>query len=352
MKESINIENLNFSDIEKLQKDLTQLVQHRISNFFHAIKTDNVSEIKSFIDWGIPQDHPAYYEKWNNLEFTPYTKIETLQVLHDCLSEKYGKAQKVFVSKVFNMLTQTFSQNAQNLNIFNDSEQKITDLFQWVSINYPEQFESRLLENIRNQWGTIAFNAGKHAQLESHVLRNMNRPHKALLKASRAGNKKMMEHFYSPPYLKSMKAVESPEKFFSECLGKAIANANHDAISFWFEKGVDMPDGSKVLAHMVQQSHHCPDYMKSLRCILEHVPVLYGNQALLRAALECNRIDTVTEILDHHYITSEYIEKIPEAIRKRASNDSVEYAQQFFTYWSLALKLDEKPMPQGNKMKL
>lgn len=334
-----DIKTLNYEEITLLQKQLDNEVTYRIEKYFKAIKSGNVQEIKDFIEWGIPQNNPIYFEAWNKLTFTVSTPVEVLDAL-SILDERYSNQYTNFVHKLYLLFNDAFRSVDRMKKI---ETSNFTDILQWALNKHPSLFKETIVKDLHDSWGNIYFDPTKHAQLESFVLKDMNRPFNTLKRVSQSGSKEQLEYFYdsNKKYVQDLNKSENKEEFLQSCLDKAIINNNREAVLFWLEKGVRTIN-TKTFSHLIQQNFRKENFFDIIDNIVEHYEdVTFGNQILLRSAILNNRLEVTKYLLEKYYIDNETVPKLKELIKNNAKHDSVTFLKQYEKFMGLSVKLDD-----------
>lgn len=344
-----DIKKLNYEEITLLQKQLDSEINNRIEKYFKAIKLGDIQEIKDFIEWGIPQNNPIYFEAWNKLTLTVTTPVPVLDALSS-LGEKYPNQYTNFIHKLYLLLNDVFRSVDKVKKIENPN---FTEILQWALNKHPSLFKETVVKDLHDSWGNIYFDPQRHAQLEGFVLNDMNRPFNTLKRISQSGNKEQLTYFYdeNKKYVKELNKIENKEEFLQSCLDKAIISTNRDAVLFWLEKGVKT-ENTKTFAHLIQQNFRQENFFNIIDDIVKYYQdVTFGNQILLRSAIMNNRLEVTKYLLEKYYIDNETVPKLKDLIKNNAKHDSVTFLKQYEKFMALSVQLDDNKN-NARKMKI
>lgn len=333
----MNISELSYLEIKELERKINQTLKANTNRFFESIQNNRVQELKDIFKWGLPKEETGFLQLWQTFKIHENISLETLEVLRLGLWET-DTLHQGFVGKLFIYFSDIFT-DTKKQQIFSQKTEFV-DILQWAYIHYTGTFQTRLAEVIHNQWGGFAFNPQKHAELESFVLKTMNRPHKALLRASRAGSRKQLEYFSSQRYTHSLNDENMKESFYTECMGKAIQSANPDAVAFWLAQGVALPKEHKFYTHMITQSLKMTGFNECVDLIMRSGGV--EDNLLLRVAFNNNRMEVAERVLLHYQDEMSLNQLLKMFQVKGCQAEKAEMVRKHHAYYSLLLKTEEK----------
>lgn len=133
---------------------------------------------------------------------------------------------------------------------------------------------------------------------------------------------------------------------------QAISDASYAKIALLYNMGIEFPTTKISYSDLFMKKS--AEAFDSQQYVIEKCKdITIGNQVILKTLLHAQRKSTlynnnpelklqlITQILNKY--TSEQLEQLPEALKKRTKSDETELVQKFYDYSQLKKEIEDSP---------